>query len=255
MSEEIGLNEISGEAFDVIILAGQSNCVGYGENVGSFTENEKSKIIYRNPAEDPERPFCFHNSRPRIDRIPQSGFYMYFGERYVKEFLAPGRKLLFWRSAVGGTGFSDNRWGSGDDLFLDSVNTADALVKLNPANKVKAILWHQGETDVYNGEHADSYSDKFSWLIKGYRNDPLIGDVPFIAGDFVPAWKKDNPYSEVIADVIKNVINENKNCAFVSSEGLTGNESCEGIHFDDDSCRIFGKRYFEKYKEILRNIK
>ena len=61
--------------------------------------------------------------------------------------LKPGRKLLIIRAAIGGTGFSDERWGMTDDLYLRMIEMIKTALELNSKNKLAAFLWHQGETD------------------------------------------------------------------------------------------------------------
>ena len=49
--------------------------------------------------------------------------------------MEPGRKILILRTAVGGTGFRDHRWGMTDDLYLQMMEMIRTALSLNPKNR------------------------------------------------------------------------------------------------------------------------
>lgn len=243
------------EPYDVVILAGQSNAVGYGKGEVNYEPNERIKELFRserfntkrNPT-FPLRQYVFKTAGLRPHGM--SGFYLFFGKRYEKEILRPGRKLLFVRAAVGGTGFSDSGWGRKDYLYLNAVDMAKRIKLGNPDNKIVAILWHQGETDVINGVTKEYYKENFSSLIRGIRFELNMPYLPFVAGDMVEEWYKQQENADSVREAVKEVINETAYCGFVSSQGLCGNGGDDIIHFSGKSNEILGNRYFEEYKKI-----
>lgn len=245
------------DAYDVVILAGQSNAVGYGKGEVDFEPDERMKELFRNERfntkRNPSLPlgqYVFKTAGLRPHKM--SGFYLFFGKRYVKEMLRPGRKLLFVRTAVGGTGFSDGCWGRKDHLYLNAVDMAKRIKLGNPDNKIVAILWHQGETDVINSVTKEYYKENFSSLIRGIRFELNMPYVPFIAGDMVEEWYTQQENAENVREAVKEAINENDYCGFVSSQGLCGNGGDDIIHFSGKSNEILGERYFEEFKRIAK---
>lgn len=243
------------EAYDVVILVGQSNAVGYGKGEVNYQSHETVKELFRNERFNtrknpsfPKRQYVFKDAGLRPHGM--SGFYLFFGKKYEKEFLRPGRKLLFVRGAVSGTGFSDGGWGRNDYLYLNAVDMAKRIKLGNPDNRIVAILWHQGETDVINGVTKEYYKENFASLIRGLRFELNMPYVPFIAGDMVEEWYKQQDNAESVRQAVKEVIDETDYCGFVSSEGLCGNGGNDIIHFSGKSNEILGERYFEEFKRI-----
>ncbi len=252
--------EFFSDDYDIIILAGQSNCVGYAKGVKYYPESDNVKQLYFNPVGYKRKmpwnknKFYFHNARPRELYLTHfTGFYLYFAHHYERTMLQKGRKLLFLRSAVGGTGFADKRWGLNDDLYQDSIKTAKLLLEGNKNNRIVGILWHQGEADVTCNSTEEYYYEKLTNLLHGYRKELNIPNLPFIAGDFVEEWRIYQPNYLPIKTATLRVINENENCAFVNTDGLKGNKKPDNIHFNDESNIIIGKKYFDKFREIVEN--
>ncbi len=114
--------------------------------------------------------------------------------------------------------------------------------------KLKAILWHQGESDCEE-KLAPEYQAKLEQLIKQFRAD--LGDLnlPVIIGqlghfDGSP-W---NRYTEQV-NAAQIAVAKKMHCvAFVTSEGLTPKSDKE--HFDTRSARELGKRYADAYLKL-----
>lgn len=244
------------QAFDIVILAGQSNAVGCGRGKTGYSPSEAVWELYReerfNIRKNPQWPRRQYRFRQAdFQKHNLSGFYLYFGRRYEKELLAVGRRLLFLRVAVGGTGFSDGCWGKNDHLYKNAVEMIRLVREGNPKNRVVGILWHQGESDVMNGMTQAQYSENLSGLIKGLREVAGGQNVPFVAGDMVETWYREQPNAENIRKGTQCSLTENENCAFVSSAGLTGNPKEDCIHFSTADNEIFGERYFEAFCSLL----
>lgn len=239
-------------AYDVIIVAGQSNAVGYGRGKYNYLPSKQVKEVYRkekyNKKQKPKFPlkqyvFKKANLRPK----QANGFCLYFADLYQKEMLQEGRDLLILRTAVGGTGFSDSRWGLDDDLYLNTIDMAKQIIEGNANNKIIAVLWHQGESDVLSSASKSYYKDKLKKLIVGLRKDLNIPNLPFIAGEMVEEWYNYQEYGINMYEATIEVISELNNCAFVSSKGLCGNGGNDIIHFSAESNMILGKRYYEQF--------
>jgi hypothetical protein len=250
------MKDFSKETFDILIQAGQSNSEGYGfGNVcGPYQPDER--VWYFNG----DGTFQVAQEKVANNGV-QSNFSLTFARKYIESgMLAEGRKLLILRTAVGGTGFSDNHWKSTDDLYLRMMDMIRESLALNPENRLKALLWHQGETDACNKMTYDYYRGHLSALVESVRGTFGVPELPFIAGDFVQDWENDN--KEICAPIIAALREVCKSpfSAFVETDGLDSNRQdgyphplgwTDSIHFCRRAIYALGERYFAAYAAIV----
>ncbi|MCL2512500.1 MAG: sialate O-acetylesterase [Oscillospiraceae bacterium] len=244
------LKDFSKEKFDIIIQAGQSNAEGYGfgDVDGPFEPHEG---IYFLNGDFTVSLAAEHSHGERLS----GNFSLSFADAYIKNGNpAEGRKLLILRSAVGGTGFCDKRWGLKDDLFLRMVGMIETALALNPENRLAALLWHQGENEAGNVSY-DEHFKKLKTLVEAVRNTFKCGNLPFIAADFVHEWKSGNAEAcEPIIRAIKDVCAAVGSAGFIETDGLLSNNQKLGdgdtIHFCREALYRLGRRYFEVYNEL-----
>ena len=247
------LRDLTGEHFDIIIQAGQSNSdgTGYGpaENPWIPTEN----VWYLNF----DCTLSLAREAVNGNEI-QSNYSLSFAREYMaKGLLAEGRKLLILRTSIGGTGFLDKRWGMTDDLYLHMMEMIRMALALNKENRLVAFLWHQGETDAIYGADFDTHYGNLMGLIRSVREEFNVPDLPFVAGDFVQQWKKDNWNICVpVVDAIRAVCRDCGSGAFVETDGLPSNSQQERIppmpwedtiHFSRNALYLLGQRYFAAF--------
>jgi hypothetical protein len=254
------LKDFRTERFDVIIQAGQSNAegCGYGPVEAPFVPNDSIWTL------NPDFTISKTCESVRENRIA-GNFAFSFAESYMKKgLLAPDRKLLVILSAVGGTGFSDNRWKVGDDLYERLMQMIRTSMELNPENRAAVFLWHQGETDAVLNADYGFYFEHFTNLMSAVRKECRDVKLPFGAGDFVQDWKKDKDNNKFCLPVIKAISDV---CAgdtygrFVETDGLKSNAEEKGsdhpadledkIHFSRRSLYALGERYFDAFCEII----
>lgn len=253
------IRDFSKETFDILIQAGQSNSDGtaFG-NV--YDPYQQTPLVWYYNADG-----TFQVAQEKVtNNAIQSNFSLTFARKYVQSgMLTEGRKLLILRTAVGGTGFSDNHWKSTDDLYLRMMEMIRDVLALNSENRLKALLWHQGETDALNNMTYDYYREHITELIANVRNTFDVPTLPFIAGDFVQDWKHKNAdISAPIISALRDVC-ANQNCAFVETEGLDSNREdgyphpfgwSDDIHFCRRAIYELGERYFDAYtSSIMQN--
>lgn len=236
--------------FDIIFQGGQSNAdgCGFGESKLEFIPNDK--IYYLIDGAN----ITVAQERAKNGRI-FSDFSLTFADQYINNgFLEGERKLLIIRSARGGTGFSDKRWGINDDLYLNMIQLLKIALDLNGENRLKVFLWHQGEREArYNATYQFHYSNLTN-LITDIR-ERFGSNLPFIAGNFVPEWiSENNEICEPIISAMRDVCSRIKNAGFVETENLLSNSQKNGggdkLHFSRESLHELGIRYFEAYKNI-----
>lgn len=247
------------EKFDIIVQAGQSNSEGYG--FGSITPSHipNTKVWFLNN-------FIEENTNFNVISIGQedifegatkANFAIPFCDEYIQNgLLSSDKNILVIRAAVGGTGFSDNRWGLNDDLFLRMMDMIKDALSLNSDNRLVAFLWHQGETDATNNMEYDTYRTNLTTLITTVRTEFKCENLPFLAGDFVQHWKSENiSITEPIIRATKDICTQDAFANFVETDGLSSNMQESGntedtIHFSKVAQYQLGKRYFDSYLKI-----
>ena len=261
---------------DIIILAGQSNAVGYGCGEADYIlqHMERVKVLYDDQAEDYARdengkeymaiyePWKFK----MIDATKgyTGSLAMRFADAYIeKGFLATNRELLVVRCAVGGTGFCKGLWGVGQLLYRRMLDLVSYAMSLNPENRVVAFLWHQGECDAFENadwtpeKRKEQYYQDLRAVVEGVRTHCSTPDLPFLCGGFTDEWSKD--YREACDAVIsaqKQICNDVGYASFTETVGLLSNNQAvqngDTIHFCKAAVYEIGRRYFEQYCRITK---
>ena len=256
------MHDYKNDKFDIILQGGQSNAEGCGVGPAEYEYRPDENILYMTNTErdgvgrDTKisyEGFDIDVANERVwDGHKVNEFALSFAECYRKKLLRQDRKILILRTAVGGTGWSDGRWGMKDDLYLNMMQMTKTALSLNPANELKAFLWHQGETDAGAGE---KHYNNLLALVKSVRETYNCPGLPFIAGDFVNEWKQKNlqlcePTIQAIRSVCRDL-----GGAFVETSDLKSNNQEHGngddIHFSRNALNILGVRYFEAYEKII----
>lgn len=247
------LRNFTNEQFDIIIQAGQSNSDGTGFGPVEAPWIPTEDVWYLN------FDLTMSVAREMVNGNEiQSNYSLSFAREYLnKGRLAEGRKLLILRTSIGGTGFLDHRWGMTDDLYLHMMEMIRTALALNEGNRLVAFLWHQGETDAICGADFDTHYNNLMGLIKSVREEFNVPRIPFVAGDFVQHWKKDNwDICVPVVDAIRAVCRDCGNGVFVESDGLCSNTQEDRdpplpwedtIHFSRRALYTLGQRYFEAF--------
>ncbi|MDR2570454.1 MAG: sialate O-acetylesterase [Oscillospiraceae bacterium] len=250
------LKDFRKEKFDIIIQGGQSNSDGTGHGVISNTYTPNDRVWFLN------QDFTISIAQERvIENHIRSDFSLKFTRHYIEDgLLDENRNILVIRSAVGGTGFTDKRWGLSDDLFIQMIEMTKTALELNIENRLVAFLWHQGESDAGNGADFDTHYNNLSTLVQTVRDKFDTPALPFIAGDFVQLWKTSNmEICTPVADAIRSVCDKIKHAAFVETNELKSNYeeygpeadgSIDDIHFSRAAIYELGERYYLAFKSI-----
>ena len=259
------------QRFDIIILAGQSNAEGAGlgevekefqptEQIYNLTAEktvehfpENLKIVYA------EKPFSLEMAQEReIEGQKTADFALPFAQLYAKNILQDDRNVLIIRAAVGGSGFYKKHWTMDGILYGKMLEMVDYALSLNPDNKIKALLWHQGEHDAFEKNAPECFKAQLKGLVTSVRARYHLPQLPFIAGDFVNEWKTENlEICMPIVDKIKEVTEEVGNGAFIETSDLLSNNqkvrNGDRIHFCRSAQYELGKRYFKAFTDIAKN--
>lgn len=253
-------------ACDVMIQAGQSNALGYGQGGEKYTPIDEAIFVYPEfTMEDKVHPiysgkvFVTHDCE---NAPPKTGnFASGFAPNYVKNDLASGRKLLIIQTGIGGTGFARNHWGLNDVIYQKTVELIEWALALNKENRFKGILWHQGELDAVENygwtkeKRYETHLENLCKLIRDLR--ARFGDVPFICGNFSKVWRDKNlETTTAISNAMKEACRVEGNSDFVETDDLKENDSVvhngDDIHFCRESLKILGERYYQSYYKLTR---
>lgn len=145
--------------------------------------------------------------------------------------------------ADGGTTLE--HWKKGDLLYSNAIYQARLAAR---TSKIAGVLWHQGESDCADGKH-QLYIEKCTDIFEGIKEELGLLDVPFLVGglgSFLADSDENGKNYFLVNEALKQMEKRNDYIGFVSAEELTANP--DNLHFNARSLRVFGERYFEKFK-------
>lgn len=147
-------------------------------------------------------------------------------------------------------GSSINSWikGSKDGYYEKTLSRIREAMKYGV---VKAILWHQGETDC---AYSDKYMEKLQKLITELRTDLGMEDLPVVVGQISKwdGWTKRPEGTRAFNEMITTVSDFIPNSGFVTSEGIKPYKDEFDPHFDTGGQLLLGKRYAYKIIDLLK---
>ncbi len=233
---------------DVILVTGQSNALG--------AESGRMDPLGYDPDLDSSvrRVYSFSKSgwgiaglrqiwdldwypRGDIGGPPANNFAFHFGKNLVRRDASAVIGIIM----ITAPGEAIDHWNRNSDFFAGISNKVQlALDALPGEQKVRGILWHQGESD-YNAD--DYYSDRLRNLISDFRSQNWFAeDGVFICGE-----------------TLNSPVNERLSRLNSDGDSLTGCVPSTGlvsvgddVHFNAQSLRTLGARYADKYQSLAR---
>ena len=216
------------DAYDVLVLAGQSNAVGVNSAAGGTYQENPAYEQYAShvfqlsrgdnnpqivPAVEPL------NNQPLNNQVPagSKGFAYPFALRYAAAH--PDRKVLIIPAAQGGTNIYQWNQNPNDYTINGPARKQDSTALYNsvrnrvqwvldqyPGSAVKAILWQQGEADTnllantkanissypFLRTQASGYQQQLETLRANMRKDFNAPCAPFMAGEMTSAYGADD---------------------------------------------------------------
>lgn len=219
------------------LLIGQSNMSGRGFLQDAPKIDTSHIFVLRNGRWD-------NMYRPVNNDRSNSGFCLAesFAEKYAEKY---GVDVGLIPCADGGTTL--DQWKEGSLLFDHAVYQARLASR---TSTIAGVLWHQGESDCQK-ELAETYAERFATMMKAFRKDLDLFDVPFLLGG-LGDYLSNCPYGHIseyyrnVNEQIKKAAKENAMTGFVPADGLGGNP--DNLHFNTDGLYHFGLRYFEEFE-------
>lgn len=253
LSEEKWNESVQQEAFYLFLLMGQSNMAGYGELLPEDDKDIEGTYMLREgvtrmgkygwvPAKQP-----IHN-RLDSDRFCLAGpFAKAHRELYPR--IAVGLIPMAW----GGAAITDIN--KSTLLYQEMI---DKALWAKRQGKLKALLWHQGESDTVSEEAADQYEIRLIQLIEDIRADLNEPDLKVIVGNLAEFYGTGVDHSapqrvkqiNKVKDSLRIVSEKLSHVGFVESKGLRSIDHHQ-VHLDRESYIIFGNRYLNVYWNMV----
>jgi hypothetical protein len=221
------------------LMIGQSNMAGRGllQDVKPIVD-EQIKVLINGRWQTMWEPI-------NPDR-PSSGISLAASFAAAHRLSYPDVEVGLIACADGGSSLAE--WAEGGELFVHAISKAKLAMQ---TSELKAILWHQGENDSFNGL-SKTYENRLGSLEQAFRQELGCTDLPFIVGglgDFLAGGRYGKYFTEyqAVNEALREFVSSRPNCHYVTEAGLTANQ--DDLHFDAASLRKFGIRYFEAYRK------
>ena len=119
--------------------------------------------------------------------------------------------------------------------------------------RLKAILWHQGESNCDGPDKLtpEAYKEKLLTLMENLRKEAGAGDVPVVIGELGRwAWA-DRSDIRAFNRMLRTILDVLPASACVSSKGLgAAFPGTDDPHFGTEAQLEFGKRYADAVKQL-----
>ncbi|CAD5254099.1 MULTISPECIES: sialate O-acetylesterase [unclassified Imperialibacter] len=228
----------------VFIMAGQSNMAGRGivepqdtvTNPRILTIDSLGKVIKA------KEPLHFYEpSRVGLD----------CGLAFAKTLLpkVPDNvTIMIIPTAVGGSSMS--QW-LGDSLYrnvklLSNFKEKVAIGKQH--GEIKAILWHQGESDA-NERSIEAYPSKIPQLLATFRSIVQNDSLPVLMGE-LGSYSNNNDYWQMVNTAIREYATTDQNVSVIGTQDLI--HKGDTVHFNSAGQREIGKRFANAYRRMVK---
>ncbi len=227
---------------DVFLLIGQSNMVGRGQ-ITAADEGEVQKVYLFNRNDDWE---LATNPIARYSNISGGGD-LSLGYAYalkMREYRPSHDQYLVVNpkaaTSLPRNWMPENHALGTRQLYDSTLARIRRALATDPENRIRAILWHQGESDHRRPERYMDSLYKFITRWRAVLNEP---DLPFIAGEIVESGNDERTFNEhlrTLPDLLPYT-------AVVSSDGAKN----DGLHFNRAGAFTMGNRYADAVMDLV----
>ena len=227
----------------IFVLAGQSNMAGRGivEPQDTIPHNRILSIDSSNNIVHAKEPLHFYEPvRTGLD------CGLSFGRELLKH-IPPDVSILLIPAAVGGS--STTQW-LGDSLYRGvklMSNFRERVEKAKQQGTVKAILWHQGESDS-SPRWIPGYDQRLAALFTRMRKITGNDSLPVLIGE-LGSFSNDHENWSKINDAIHKYATMDHHAHVIKTKDFT--PMTDKIHFDAASQRLMGKRMAEAFSKQM----
>jgi hypothetical protein len=246
----------------VLIVAGQSNAVGYGANA-----NTLPPVLY-SPQRDVPYEYNIGGLPPVTDFVwlkwlnGGSGVSLY--SKFCGPELSLGRggadafpdsQFLVVKVAVNGTSlcydWDPNRSGSLYGVMTQAVRTAMAGVAARGGTSVVAgYFWMQGESDAASPDCANAYNANLTAFITRVRSEFGQPALPFVLGRISSRIPIESfPYRQIVQDAQAAVADADPFTEWVNTDALS--LIFDSLHFDTQGEVRLGGLFARAYVNLV----
>lgn len=224
----------------VFIMAGQSNMAGRGQvepqdtipDERLLTINAKGELIL---AKEP-----LHFYEPNLTGLDCG---VSFGKTLLQH-IPKNITVLLIPTAVGGS--SIEQW-LGDSTYrkVQLLSNFKEKVKIGSEyGRIKAIIWHQGESNTNTERRISLHASRLTELFKIFRNITQNNNLPILLGE-LGSYSKNNTNWQLLNATLRDYVKNDKNSALISTQDL--NHKGDDVHFDSEGQRKMGERFANEY--------
>jgi hypothetical protein len=245
--------------YDIYVLMGQNNMLGHALINNKIDNPDRDDLINGKVFQFPfdinwEDGNTIIEARNPLDHITtieggqngekdgKMGLWKTFAENMLTK-LSFRRKMLLVPLSKSGTSFSRNNWNKGDPIYEASIKTINKSINTHSLNKLVGILWHQGESDIYN----DNYLEDLTNMYNNLKIDIINYDsgIKFVLGEIKMGGLVElENKSKIFNNNLRKFVNIQNNTFLVKT--FETEKLFDGsLHFDSSSLRNIGIKYAE----------
>lgn len=226
---------LSSTQISSFLMMGQSNMAGRGKISNIAPIDNPLCLMLRNGR---WQPMCEPVNMDRPFGVSGISLAASFADCYAKQY---GQRVGLIPCAEGATRLEE--WMPGELLFDHAVYQAKLAMR---TSDIKAVLWHQGESDCASMDDVEQYAERFLRMVEELRFQLHMPGLSVVIGELSeeisPEWNTEKRQLE-LNSIFHRIVDEMPHCAVASAYGLR--LKADGIHFNAASCREFGRRYFD----------
>jgi len=155
--------------------------------------------------------------------------------------------IMIIPTAVGGSAMS--QW-LGDSLYRNVKLLSNFKEKVaigQQHGEIKAILWHQGESDA-NENSIGAYPAKLPQLFGTFRSIVQNDSLPVLMGE-LGSYSNNDDYWQMVNKAIHEYAATDKNTAVIGTQDLV--HKGDSIHFNSAGQRTIGQRFAGAYLKMI----
>ncbi len=237
----------------VILLAGQSNMVGFGD-ISDLKNNEQqlpAHIDYYNFGRESSLNYNLDGFGPEISLSGELRSFFPNENFVLIKFAVGGSSLFDWapnwtyeQAAITG----NPHFGPLYKKFLDKINH----ITSGKSVRFAALVWMQGERDARIPEAGKEYYDNFRKFVESIRSDLNEPNLPVLIGYVNPPQNR-YPASEMVRDAQERAAKELKNVRLIGTDGIP--KWNDDLHYSSEGQLELGKRFSRSLKNIIASQK
>ncbi len=217
---------------DIVIMAGQSNMVGYKTQLSDLAPRWQNPIAHSKIWQDGAwKPLVACGGYQRSGFGPELSF--------AHQYARSDRPLGIIKLARTGS-FMSKHWRADltDGLFDQLVQQVTEALAAAGAARLAGFLWVQGEADAFEAEAAGEYAASFKVFVERLRARLATPELPVLAAAVNPPREAFAHLDQVLDGLAQPGI---ENCHMISCEGLSRQR--DRLHYDLRGLSRLGRRF------------